>query len=527
MPSKTFAAIMIGSADTEMRVYEFTSRKTMKQIDLISKRIPLGVDAYSEGRLDPEKVDDLCEVLKDYRTIMLSYGCSDYEVCATSALREIRSSIIMQDYIEKQTGLKIRVISNSEQRFLDYKSIASESAFFEKVIQNGTAIVDIDGSSTQISVFDNDKMVTTQNIRLGKIASREKYYPAAKNNRHYEALLKELLDHELAGFAKLYQRDRQILNLIIVDQDLLELVHKQINASPAAKASRTPEEHAADVFHVSAEQFIETYDKIISLNPDDISVQFGLSPDTALMIPQSLIFCRTLLERFGAQTLWLMDVSICDGLCYDYGVANKLIRSAHNFDDDIIAASRNIAKRYKSNQAHIRHMEELCLSIFDRLKKNHGMKKRERLLLQICAILHNCGKYISLTNVSDCAYNIILATEIIGLTPDERRIIAYVVKYNNAEFQYYRENSSENPLSQEEYLLIAKLTAILRVANALDRSHKQKCKGAVFALKDKKLTITVATQEDLSLEKITLKERAAFFEEVFNVHPVIHQKKKM
>ena len=527
MPARIFAAIVIGSAETEMRIYEFTSKKTMRQIDLISKHIPLGVDAYSEGHLDPEKVEDLCDVLKEYRTIMMSYGCSDYDICATSALREIRSSLLMQDYIEKQTGLKIRVISNSEQRFLDYKSIASESTFFEKIIQSGTAIVDIDGSSIQISVFDNDKLVTTQNIRMGKISSREKYYPAAKNNRHYESLLVELLEHELTGFSKLYQRDRQILNLIVVDQDLQELIQRQIERSPLAKAGRSAEEDAAEVFHVTADQFKETYDKIMPLNPDDISRQYEIAPETALMIPQSMIFCRVLLERIGAQTLWLMDASICDGLCYDYGIANKLIKSSHNFDDDIIAASRNIAKRYKSNQPHIRFMEDMCLTIFDRMKKIHGMKKRERLLLQIAAILHNCGKYISLINVSDCAYNIIMATEIIGLTTDERRIIAYVVKFNNEPFQYYREISSDDPISEEEYLLIAKLTSIMRVANALDRGHKQKCKDANVTLKDKKLIITVTTSEDLSLEKITLKERAAFFDEVFNVQPVIHQKKKM
>ena len=84
--------------------------------------------------------------------------------------------------------------------------------------------MDIGGSSMQISVFDKDKLYTTQNIRMGKISSRETYFPAAKNSRHYEQLLTELLEHELAGFGKLYQKERAIYNMIVVDQEMEDLL---------------------------------------------------------------------------------------------------------------------------------------------------------------------------------------------------------------------------------------------------------------------------------------------------------------
>ena len=75
--------------------------------------------------------------------------------------------------------------------------------------------------------------------------------------------------------------------------------------------------------------------------------------------------------------------------------------------------------------------------------------------------------------------------------------------------------------------MIAKLTAILRLANALDRSHRQKVKGAVVTLKEDTLVISVTSQEDLTLEIGTLEEKADFFEEVFNVHPVLKQRRKL
>ena len=521
MAVKLFAAIVIGSVETEMRIYELNPRKGMKELDCIRTRLALGEDAYSDRELDPAKVQELIVVLKEFKGIMEGYQVDAYRACATSAFRELRSSLIMRDQIETQTGLRIHVISNSEQRFLDYKSIASQSDYFEKIIASGTAIVDIGGNSMQISVFDKDKLVTTQNIRVGKVSTREQYHSTARNEDHYVAIIREIMEHELNGFARLYQKERPIQNLILCDADLLEIAQKRIDLVAPGKDSKE-----GDVFHISADQFRSLYARMLRMRPDEISDQFQITYDAAQMAMQSMVYISCLLERMGADVLWLMDVSICDGLCYDYGVQNKLLKQTHNFDEDIVAAARNIAKRYKSNQTHVRYTEEVCIEIFNRLKKIHGMKSRDRLLLQIAAILHNCGKYISLTNVSECAYNIVMATEIMGLTHDERKIIANVVRYNTANFHYYNEADRDNTLTREEYLTIAKLTAILRVANALDRSHLQKCKDAVITLKDHTLVISVETQQDLALEKVTLSERAAFFEEVFNVHPEIHQKKR-
>ena len=517
--ARYFAAIVIGSSETEMRIYEFNSKKEMIEIDCIKKRISLGLDAYSDHRLDPETVRELCDILLSYKEIMAGYQITDYKVCATSAFREIDSALITRDFVEKQTGMKIQVISNSEQRFLDYKSIASESGSFEEIIRKGTAIVDIGGSSLQISVFDKDKLITTQNIRMGKVTSREAYRDRAGTLEHYEAIITELMDHEMNGFARLYQKERQIINMIVADPDLMNILRRQGEASKTSAGS-------TDVFMVRATDFSEFYQEFINLSALQLADRYGMNSDEVSLVVQSMIFIKCLLTRLGAETLWLMDVTICDGLAYDFGVKNRLLVEKHHFEDDIIAASRRIAKRYKSNMAHIRNMEYLCLEIFDRMKKIHGMKKRERLLLQISAILHNCGKYISLVNVSDCAYNIIMSTEIIGLSHEERRIIANVIRYNSAPFEDYDDMASREPISRDEYLLIAKLTAILRLANALDRSHRQKFDQAKVAMKEDKLIISVTTDEDLTLEKITVFEKTPFFVEVFNVKPEIRQKKK-
>ena len=141
-------------------------------------------------------------------------------------------------------------------------------------------------------------------------------------------------------------------------------------------------------------------------------------------------------------------------------------------------------------------------------------------------MLHDCGKYISMINLGDCSFNIIMSTEIIGLSHKERAIVANVVRYNHELFDHYGEGSQYlEGLSFEEYLVVAKLTAILRVANSLDRTHKQKFKDVKVTVKDRELIINIDTRDDITLEKGLFTNRAQFFEEVFGIKPVIKQKK--
>ena len=155
------------------------------------------------------------------------------------------------------------------------------------------------------------------------------------------------------------------------------------------------------------------------------------------------------------------------------------------------------------------------------------MGSRQRLLLHIAAILHECGKYISMYAVADNSFHIIMSTEIIGLSHEERQIIASVVRYNSKAFGYYEEISRDIGANRESYQVIAMLTAIHRVANALDRGHYQKIKDLHPVLKDGQLTLSLEAERDFGLEQGLLQEKADFFEEVFGVQIRLRRKKQV
>lgn len=242
----------------------------------------------------------------------------------------------------------------------------------------------------------------------------------------------------------------------------------------------------------------------------------------------SACIMKRIMKLTGAQQIWAPGVTLSDGMAYEYAQQNKLLQCEHDFNRDILACAMNISKRYQGSRKRAETLENIALTIFDSMKKVHGMGKRERLYLQLAALLHDCGKYISMVNIGETSYQIIMATEMIGLSHMERETVASVVRFNHSPFIYYDQiKALGTALTESAYLTVAKLTAILRLANALDRSHKQKLKGVKAALKEEQLVLMVDTPEDITLERGIFEDRADFFQEVFSVQPVIKQKKPM
>ena len=127
---------------------------------------------------------------------------------------------------------------------------------------------------------------------------------------------------------------------------------------------------------------------------------------------------------------------------------------------------------------------------------------------------------------AECSYNIIMATEIIGLSHMEREILANIIRFNSGNVMPFEELAISSLLERTEYMTIIKLTAILRLANALDRSHKQKIREIKVNVKDNHvMQILVDTTEDLTLEQALFQEKAELFEEVYSLKPVLKAKK--
>ena len=322
----TFAAIDVGSYVTEMKIYELSVQYGMKEIDCIQSSLELGKDAFTQEKIGVKLVDELCEVLADFKKIMEGYKVDAYRACATSAIREAKNKLIMLDYIEKHTGIHLEVLGNSEQRFLDYKSIASSEREFNQIIQDGTAIVDVGGGSVQISLFENGSLITTQNIRSGNLRVREKLSKVEQTESHFEQLVEELINNELESFEKLYLKDREIKNIIIIGDYLLELMQNSQEESTVTMITR--------------EEFHKKYGAIMEQSQDEVIEKYDLPSESGSLVLSSLVIYKRFIEVCNAKMIWMPGFSLNDGIAYDYAEKKKIIKNGHSFDDDIIAEAR-------------------------------------------------------------------------------------------------------------------------------------------------------------------------------------------
>lgn len=508
MQGKIFAAIHIGSYAIEMKLFSMSAKTGIQEIDHIRSRMELGRDVFRTGKINYEYIDEICTVLNDFSRIMKEYKTDSCRACATAALREAENSLIVLEQIRVRTGLTVEILSNSEQRYYEYRSIAFQETAFQKIIQKGTAIVDVGEGNIQLSLFDKDKLITTQSIMLGALRIQEKLLGIENRTAHLESIIEEMLANELRDFSQMYIKDRKIENIIAVGDPVSYMV--RMNGTTGS---------------ITKEAFLDMYNRIRSLSPADLADNLDVPPEIAAITLPSLIVYKRFIEDTGAQSLFTLGIHLADGLAYEFAERRNIVPLAHDFENDIIAAAKSTAKRYMNPKSHTAALEKAALTIFDSMKKVHGLGLRERLLLRIAVILHDCGKYISMSKNGDCSYHIIMATEIIGLSHIEREIIANTVKYNTADWESFEALASKSLFGKNDYLLIAKLTAILRLANALDRSHRQKFKNIKASIRESDLIITVESEEDMTLEMASFSTKTAFFEEVYSIHPVLKQKR--
>lgn len=132
MAVMTFAAIDIGSYEVSMKIFEMSKRIGFRELNDVRYSLEIGKGVYSDGKIDSEMLNVLCEVLNDFKRLMQDFGVEEYRACGTSAFRELVNPLLIIEQIYQRTGMKIEILSSAEQHFLGYKSIAAIEKGFKR-----------------------------------------------------------------------------------------------------------------------------------------------------------------------------------------------------------------------------------------------------------------------------------------------------------------------------------------------------------------------------------------------------------
>ena len=406
MAGKTFAAINVGSNEISMKICEITPRKGARELDTVKTIIELGSDTYNKGYIEENNLNKLCDTLIKFRRKMKEYDVSDYRAYASSAVREAENASMIIERIKICTDFDVQILSNSEQRFMNYKAFVATGMDVDVATHKNNALLDIGAGSLQISIFDRRNLVQTQNLPIGAVRIRDYLTRFGSDTVDLETLMEEYASNAIIEFRNLFLNDKDIKSIIAIGDGINNL--KKVG----------PELSIAN--SISREQFRILYKRVVDIKPEDLAERYGIPYERAtLMLPMAIIY-QSFLDNSRAEEILTPNVIFCDGIIADYMDKQGTFLMDKNFDQDILASVNTIAKKYKVNRAHVQNVSDNALAIFDSIRKLHGLGKRERLQLQIAAILHNCGKFVNMKDVSLISYHIVMATEILGLSHKER-----------------------------------------------------------------------------------------------------------
>jgi len=189
-------------------------------------------------------------------------------------------------------------------------------------------------------------------------------------------------------------------------------------------------------------------------------------------------------------------------------------RTTEDFEHQVLASAESLGHRYRFDREHGRQVLELSTKLFEQLREEHGLGDGERLLLQVAALLHDVGVYVSLRAHHKHSQYVLAASQIFGLSNDETAIVANIARYHRRGLP----QKSHLPfiaLDRTDRLIVNKLAAILRVANALDAEHAQKVKDVRLVRDGRSWTLVIEGPGDLTMEQLAATARADLFAQVF------------
>jgi len=264
---------------------------------------------------------------------------------------------------------------------------------------------------------------------------------------------------------------------------------------------------------ISRDQFLAFCDEVERLDEDSVIERFRLPAVEAETLVPALLVYRALLSETAARRVVVSDASLRAGILLD---ANEPRGSgtAPEFEQQVLASADAVGRRYRLDREHGQHVATLAARLFDELREEHGLGDRERLLLKVASLLHDVGMYISLRAHHKHSQYILAESQIFGLSAEETAIVSNIARYHRRGTPQ-RTHVPYVALDRRDRLVVNKLAAILRIANALDAEHVQKVRGLRIARRGSTWVLELEGSGDLTMERLAATARADMFVETF------------
>jgi len=368
-------------------------------------------------------------------------------------------------------------------------------------------VVDIGGGSVELTLGDAASLRLARSVKLGVIRLTQAYVKSdplsGRDERRLTKHIRQGIDGickqiVAAGFDRVIGTSGTILSL----------------GTMAVAAARGAVPTELRNLRVPAKHIRRLRREIVEMSDKERLTLPGMDPRRADLSVGGAVLLDTILQRLGADDLTLCDLALREGLVLDYIRRHqKEIVHIEQIPDVRRRSVLELAERCNYYADHARHIVQLSLALFDQTRAIHGLLDREREWLEYAALMHDIGSHISFGRHHRHSYYLITNGDLRGFQPEEIEIMALVARYHRRSTPK-PEHEEYARLSSGRRRTVRTLSAILRVAENLDRSHSQVISGLTVRARKTDVRLEIAASGDAELEMWATGRHVAPFEEV-------------
>jgi exopolyphosphatase/guanosine-5'-triphosphate,3'-diphosphate pyrophosphatase len=445
--------------------------------------------------------------MRRFRLSCDRFGVRAIRAVATAAVREATNRDAVVERIEQASGIRLEVISGTEEAYLLTRAVETRV----DLSQGRSLVVDLGGGSVEVTLIEGGQITLSDSYRLGAIRLLEALTRDVPGDGSTSLL--ELLDQYVGS---LDQRIGERIGGGRIDRFFATGGNIE---SLAELASRTaPLRSEAGVDALPMKTLAASIQRLARMSFAERVEQLGLSRDRAdVILPAAVVYYR-LASVARVDRLLVPRVGLRDGLVREM-VAGQLVGAiAADRRDTVLAGARALARKYHAELQHAEQVRELAISLFDQTQPLHGLGAEERVLLEAAALLHDIGTFIAASGHHKHSYYLIRSSDIVGLAADERELVGLVARYHRRSHPK-RTHPGFEQLTREDRDVVLRLSAILRLADALDREHQAKVARIEVRLGKRGVELTLVPEDpkagDLALERWAIRRKGALFAEAF------------
>jgi exopolyphosphatase/guanosine-5'-triphosphate,3'-diphosphate pyrophosphatase len=273
------------------------------------------------------------------------------------------------------------------------------------------------------------------------------------------------------------------------------------------------------------EQIRATYKHLAALKVAERRKVKGLDARRADMVVHGLAVLVTLMKRSGVERMTVSDKALREGLLYDYIEKNKRRLQIEGRIENLRRRSVvTLATVCDYDSRHAEQTARLSLMLFDQLQDVHDLTESSREILEYAALLHDIGYHVSYDKHHKHTFYLVTNAEMPGFTPEEIQEIAWTARFHRRSVPK-KTKTQFGDLPDKVQSRISRLSALLRLADALDHSHFALVRNLKVAIEKDAVTLKIFSAHDVACEIYEAEQRKELFEKIFEKRVLFEIKK--